>query len=100
MHLLVIALDFPTPEYPIHGHFLQEQVRLLSKRVERITVLSPTPFVPAFMRGIRRIARLASLPDRYQMVEGCCEVLFPRYVKAPGDIFLRWTTVQWCRIVK
>jgi glycosyltransferase involved in cell wall biosynthesis len=37
--------------------------------------------------------------DRYQMVEGHGEALFPRYVKAPGDMFLRWTTAQWCRIV-
>src|SRR5438309_1102483 len=98
MHLLAIAFTFPTPEYPIHS-LLAEQVRLLYKRVEHITVLAPTPFVPAFMRRSRRVARQASMPDRYQMVEGRCEVLFPRYVKAPGDIFLRWTTAQWCRIV-
>src|SRR5262249_54224697 len=98
MHLLAIGFDFPTPEYPIHT-LLGEQVRLLSERVERITALSPTPFEPAFMRRIRRVARQASMPDRYQMVEGRCEALFPRYVKAPGDMFLRWTTAQWCRIV-
>src|SRR5215471_1725406 len=109
MHLLVIALSFPAPGNFLPSIFLGEQVRLLCERVERITVLSPTTFVPAFMRGFRRITAqaslpdryqmLASLPDRYQMVEGRCEVLFPRYVKAPGDMFLRWTTAQWCRIV-
>src|SRR5262249_23221254 len=98
MHLLVIALSFPAPGNPLPSIFLGEQVRLLCERVERITVLSPTTFVPAFMRGLRRVANLASLPDRY-MVEGRYEVLFPRYFKAPGDMFLRWTTAQWCRIV-
>jgi glycosyltransferase involved in cell wall biosynthesis len=99
MHLLVIALGFPAPGTPLPSIFVGEQVRLLCERVERITVLSPTPFVPAFMRGSRRVAHQASLPDRYQMVEGRCEILFPRYVKAPGDMFLHWTTAQWCRIV-
>jgi glycosyltransferase involved in cell wall biosynthesis len=100
MHLLVIAPGFPAPGHPVHGVPLGEQVRLLCERVERITVLSPTTFVPAFMRGFRRAAYQASLPDRYQMVEDRCEVLFPRYVKAPGTLFWRWTSAQWCRIVE
>jgi glycosyltransferase involved in cell wall biosynthesis len=99
MHLLVIALGFPAPGTPLPSIFVGEQVRLLCERVERITVLSPAPFVPAFMHGFRRVADLASLPDRYEMVKDRCEVLFPRYVKAPGDMFLRWTTAQWCRLV-
>src|SRR5215813_3978523 len=99
MHLLVITLGFPAPGTPLPAIFLGEQIRLLCERVERITVLSPTPFVPVFMRGFRRVADKASLPDRYQLVEGRCEVLFPRYCKAPRDMFLRWTTAQWCRIV-
>src|SRR5207249_5619966 len=100
MHLLVIPLSFPAPGTPLPSLFIGEQVRLLCERVERITVLSPTAFVPAFMRRFRRVADKASLPDRYQIVAGRCEVLFPRYVKAPGDVFLRWTTAQWCRIVE
>jgi teichuronic acid biosynthesis glycosyltransferase TuaC len=99
MHLLVIAPSFPAPGNPIPSLFIGEQVRLLCERVEHITVLSPTTFVPAFMRGSRHIAGKVSLPDRYQLVEGRCEVLFPRYVKAPGAMFLRWTMAQWCRIV-
>jgi teichuronic acid biosynthesis glycosyltransferase TuaC len=102
MHLLVVALSFPSPENPFRGSFIGEQVRLLCERgevMERITVLSPTTFVPAFMRRFRRVAAQALLPERYQMVEGCCEVLFPRYLKAPGELFLPWTTAQWCRIV-
>jgi glycosyltransferase involved in cell wall biosynthesis len=99
MHLLVISRGFPAPGNPFPSIFVGEQVRLLCERVERITVLSPTTFVPAFMRGFRRVTGLTSLPDRYQMVEGRCEVLFPRYIKAPGDMFLRWITTRWCRIV-
>src|SRR5262252_5808512 len=100
MHLLVIALAFPTPDHPVFGVLVGEQVRLLCERVDRITVLSPTTFVPRFMREFRRVARPASLPDCYQMVEGRCEVLFPRFFKAPGAMFLRWSTAQWCRIVE
>jgi glycosyltransferase involved in cell wall biosynthesis len=99
MHLLVVAQRFPSPEYPYYAPFIGEQVRQLCERVDRITVLSPTAFVPPFMRWVRRGTVLASLPDRYQMQEGRCEVLFPRYIKAPGHLFLRWTTAQWCRIV-
>jgi glycosyltransferase involved in cell wall biosynthesis len=51
------------------------------------------------MRKFHRVANKASLPDSYQMVDGRCEVLFPRFVKAPGDGFLRWTTAQWCHII-
>ena len=64
MHLLVIALAFPAPKNPVRGILVGEQVRLLCERIERITVLSPTTLVPAFMRGFRRVARQASLPDR------------------------------------
>src|SRR5262245_9790411 len=101
MHILVIALDFPAPKYPYRGSFIGEQVRLLCEhqRIERVTVLSPTTFVPAFMRRIRRVAAQASLPDRYHLVEGRCEVLFPRYLKAPGTQLLSWTAAQWRRIV-
>jgi len=56
-----------------------------------ITALSPTVFVLPFMRRFRRSGVLASLPDRYQMLEGRCEVLFPTYF-----LFLSWTAVQWC----
>src|SRR5207249_1675828 len=100
MHLLVVPVCFPAPGSPLPGVFIGEQVRLLCEWVERITVLSPTTFVPPFMRRFRYVAHQASLPDRYQMVKGRCEVLFPRYVKAPGDMFLRWTTAQWCRLVE
>src|SRR5262245_8834546 len=102
MHILVIALAFPSPENPYPMSYIGEQVRLLCEceGVEHITVLSPTTFVPAFMRRFRRVRSQASLPERYQMGEGRCEVLFPRYIKAPGHLFLRWTIIQWCRIVE
>ena len=65
MHVLVVAKSFPSAESPCQGAFIGEQVRLLAERVERITVLSPTAFVPAFMRSFQRVATQASLPDRY-----------------------------------
>lgn len=101
MHLLVVTLSFPSPQHPYLQPFIGEQVRLLCEReeIKRITVLSPTTFVPAFVRGLRRVAAQASLPDRYQIAEGRCEVLYPKYLKAPAALFLRWTTAQWCRIV-
>jgi glycosyltransferase involved in cell wall biosynthesis len=101
VHLLLVSTSFPTPDQPWLSTFVGEQVRLLSEsgQIERITVVSPTTFVPRFLRGLSRAEIQASLPDRYTMVEGRCEVIFPRYLKAPGDIFLRWTTAQWCRIV-
>jgi glycosyltransferase involved in cell wall biosynthesis len=101
MHVLFVAISFPSPENPYRSPFIREQVRLLCERtqIERVTVLSPTTSVPPLMRHFRRVADKASLPDRYHMVEGRCEVLFPRYFKLPGSLLQRWTVAQWCRIV-
>lgn len=99
VHLLVVAIGFPSPDNPYSGRFIGEQVRILAERVERITVLAPVPKVPWLLSRVPRFASKAALPDRYNMVSGRCEVLFPRYLKAPGDLFLAWTTGQWCRLV-
>lgn len=98
MHILMVAVSFPSPEYPYRGAFIGEQVRRLLDHIERITVLSPTPYVPGFAR-INRVATQASLPARYEFVKDRCEVLFPRYLKAPGGMCLWWTTAQWRRLV-
>ena len=106
MHLLFVALSFPSPELPHRSPFIKEQVRLLCEceQVSRVTVLSPTPYLPGFMRkflrGFRRASAPAILPMRYELVENRCEVLFPRYIKAPGNFLLNWTVIQWCRIVE
>lgn len=94
----MIAVSFPSPAYPYRGTFIGEQVKRLLDHVERITVLSPTTYVPPFVK-LSRVARQASLPARYEFVKGRCEVLFPRYVKAPGFACLWWTAAQWRRIV-
>lgn len=99
MHLLVVAMSFPSPDNPYPGSFIGQQVKALSARIERITVVSPVPRVPPLMSWMRRIAAKATLPDRYEMADGRCEVLFPRYLKAPGNMLLSWTTTQWCRLV-
>jgi teichuronic acid biosynthesis glycosyltransferase TuaC len=102
MHLLFVALSFPSAEFPHHSPFIKEQVRLLCecKQVRRITVLSPTTYVPRFMRRFHRASAQAVLPRRYELAGNRCEVLFPRYIKAPGGVLLSWTIVQWCRIVE
>ena len=100
MHLLVVAISFPSPEFPLALPFIGEQVKALCNHVERITVLSPTTYVPSFMKGIPRVARQASLPSRYELVPGRCEVLFPRYIKAPGDFLQGCTVAHWRRIVR
>lgn len=99
MHLLVVALSFPSPQFPFRGTFLGEQVRLLSNHIDRITVVSPTTYVPSFIASANRGAAQASLPQRYEFVKDRCEVLFPRYVKAPGNAIFWWTTAQWYRII-
>src|SRR5574338_1269721 len=99
MHVLVVAIVFPSPGNPIPGNFIGQQVLALAERVERITVLSPAPMIPHFMPRFGRFAAKASLPERYILVPDRCEVLFPRYLKAPGNLFLSWTRTQWCRLV-
>ncbi|MDH5739875.1 MAG: glycosyltransferase family 4 protein [Nitrospira sp.] len=98
MHVLIVAESFPSPAHPYRGTFIGEQVKRLLDHVERITVLSPTTYVPRFLK-VHRVARQASLPARYEFVKDRCEVLFPRCLKAPSDMCLWWTTAQWRRIV-
>jgi glycosyltransferase involved in cell wall biosynthesis len=99
MHLLVVAVSFPSPENPYRGSFIEQQVLELAERVERITVLCPVPWAPRFLSWHRRFVAKTVFPLRYQMVDGRCEVLFPRYLKAPGAHFLSWTKAQWCRLI-
>lgn len=100
MHLLVVAISFPYQGNPYPSSFIGQQVDLLAKRVERITVLSPVPRVPPLVTKLRRFQAKSSLPPLYEeMVAGRCRVLFPRYLKAPGKVLLSWTKCQWRRII-
>jgi hypothetical protein len=63
MHVLMVADSFPSPAHPYRGTFIGEQVKRLLDHVDRITVLSPTIYVPRFVK-ISRVARQASLPAR------------------------------------
>lgn len=99
MHVLVVAIVFPSPGNPIPGNFIGQQVLALTERVERVTVLSPAPMVPSFLSKFGRFSAKAPLPDHYVLVPNRCEVFFPKYLKAPGNLLLSWTKVQWCRLV-
>lgn len=99
MHVLVVALSFPFPGNLHRSPFIKEQVLQLCRRVDRVTVLCPTTFLPSFAIRLRRGAVLASIPEGYSLIDGKCDVWFPRYVKAPGYWFLGWTKAQWFRLV-
>lgn len=99
MHLLVVAIVFPSPGNPVPGNFIGQQVLALAERVERITVLSPAPMVPYFLSKFGRFGSKVTPPEHYVLVPDRCEVFSPRYLKAPGNLFLSWTTAQWCRLV-
>src|SRR4051794_6105521 len=101
MHLLVVALGFPSPQNPYPGSFIGQQVRFLSDcpDLAYITVLCPTTVVPGFLQRFRRLPAPPLLPQPYEMVQGRCTVVFPRYYKLPGDWLLRWTLRQWCRLL-
>lgn len=99
---MVVAISFPPLDRlddPYPGNFIGQQVRALAERVERITVVCPVPRMPHIASRLRRFANKALLPQRYDLVPDHCEVLFPRYLKAPGDLLMSWTKAQWCRIV-
>lgn len=98
MHILMITLSFPSPEYPHRVAYIGEQVKRLLDHVDRVTVLSPTAYIPRFVRT-SWVARQASLPVRYELVKDRCEVLFPRYLKMPGNACLWWTKAQWRKVV-
>jgi len=71
MHLLVVAISFPAPDFPYRGAFIGEQVRLLSEHLDRITVISPTVYVPDIAKRSRAAVQ-ASLPLRYELVKDRC----------------------------
>lgn len=98
MHVLVVAIHFPSPENPYHGNFIEQQVLALEKRVQRVTVLSPVPRVPRLMSKLFGAKVLP--PEHYVLVTNRCEVFSPRYLKAPGNSFLSWTRTQWSRLVE
>lgn len=100
MHVLVVALSFPSSGSPHKSPFIKEQVLQLCKRVEKITVLCPTTRIPLFARKIREHRGQVGVPEHYSLVDGTCDVWFPRYIKAPGDWFLGWTKSQWRRLVE
>ena len=79
----MVADSFPSPEHPYRGTFIGEQVKRLLDHVERITVLSPTTYVPRFAK-YKTGCKAGFSPARYEFVKDRCEVLFPRYLKAPG----------------
>jgi glycosyltransferase involved in cell wall biosynthesis len=95
----MVAIGFPSPDHPHTNAFIGEQVRILCECVETVTVLSPSPRIPNFMAAFPRCAKNASLPNRYSLVPDRCEVLFPRYLKAPGCLFLWWTIARWRWII-
>lgn len=99
MHLLFVAGSFPAPGKPYRVPFLGTQIRLLCEQLDRITVLSPTTYIPMLMRRFLRVATQVSLPNYYGIGDGPYKVLFPRYLKAPGYLFLWWTIAQWRRII-
>lgn len=99
MHVLVVALSFPSLGNPYRCPFIKEQVLQLCKTVERVTVLCPTTIVPSFAKRFRRDPVQAPIPECYSLIDGKCHVLFPRYVKAPGYWFLGWTKARWVHLV-
>jgi glycosyltransferase involved in cell wall biosynthesis len=102
MHVLFVVHNFPSPVNPHVQPFIAEQVRLLCERkeqIKRVTVLSPTTFVPRFLGKSSRFSNQILSPHTYQMADGRSSVYYPRYLKAPGMYFLPWTLVQWCRII-
>lgn len=100
MHVLVVAGGFPTPNNPTRCPFIKEQVLQLSQHVPRITVLCPVPRVPAFLKQSGRRFFTAALPRGYSLKDNQCEVIFPRYVKLPGNLLLSWTRSRWCFLVE
>jgi len=100
MHVLVVAASFPFPGNLHKQPFIKEQVLQLCKRVERVTVLCPTARFPSFARKLRGERGQVAVPVDYSLMNGKCDVFFPRYLRAPRYWFLNWTKAQWCRLVE
>jgi len=82
LRLLVLAVGYPTESYPA-GAFHYEQMQLMAASGIDVTVVVPTPWVPAPLRGTPRWRRYVEVPGR--QTDGDVVVLRPRYLTFPRE---------------
>lgn len=79
-HVLVLVRSFPNTALPTQGVWAERMVRAATATA-RVTVISPVPYVPAFVRA-RGFARFRAIPP---LVESdIARVHHPRVLTGPG----------------
>lgn len=88
MRILVISHMYPTIASPLGGIFVQKQVEALSAQGAEVTVVNPTPFVPALFRFLPRWGNYARIPRR-EIINNI-EVYHTRVAELPRGYFFGW----------
>lgn len=98
MRVLVISHMYPTIASPLGGIFVQKQAEALAARGTEVTVVHPTPYVPAVFRFFPRWGHYARIPRR-ETVNGI-EVRHPRVLEFPRGYFFDWYPKTYIRGMK
>jgi teichuronic acid biosynthesis glycosyltransferase TuaC len=89
MRLLFVADIYPSRDFPAANTFIQAQAKALQRQGCEIAVLSPTPYLPEFLR--HRWAP-ATLPE--DEIQDGIRVLRPRFLRPPGSWFRRFAALS------
>lgn len=81
MDILVVSHLYPTPNHPVSGIFVHEQVKELQKRGHSVHVVSPTPYVPDLPLLRDRWKRYRDTPSQAN-IEGIA-VRYPKHLSLP-----------------
>jgi len=102
MDILVVSHLYPTPDDPVTGVFVHEQVKALRERGHTVRVLSPRPYVPAFPGLPERWRKFSETPRGASIDE--VPVSYPRYLSLPSrrtlplvSLSARWTLSRQVR---
>lgn len=83
MRVLVLSHQFPNDYEPQAGTYVLEQIRALRDIGVDSVVMSPTPWVPPFLRKKERLQKYVSMPVR--AVVDNFEVTYPRVLTLPRN---------------
>lgn len=85
MKVIVISHLYPTEAEPLGGIFVQKQIEALAACGAEVTLVNPTPWVPAILKDRLSWGKYAKVPykDRHRGIE----IYHPRVLELPQRLF-------------
>lgn len=85
MKIIVISHMYPNVAQPLSGIFVQKQIEALAAQGAEVTLVNPSPWFPAMLKGLGAWGRYARVP--HCGVHKGIEVYHPRVVELPKGYF-------------